>query len=257
MTPNDGPIALELRPAREGESGSARTLVSAIYSRMRADILSCRYPPGEKLLIGPLSERFDVSIASVREALFRLVADGLVRAEDQRGFRVSPLSLADLWDVTQTRIELECLALRRSIARGDGAWQASVEQAWADLQAAPHTLPGDETVHHDAWPAAHGRFHAALVAACGLEWLLRFRAILYEQSERYRRLGLIVTARSRDTGGEHRRLFEATIRRDANAAVAILAEHFSRTANSIAEAYRERGGTLTLAAPNNTNGRNR
>ena len=77
MKLTDGPIALDLR--REGgEAGSARTLVSAIYSRVRADILSCRYPPGEKLLIGPLSERFDVSIASVREALFRLVADGLV-----------------------------------------------------------------------------------------------------------------------------------------------------------------------------------
>ena len=250
------PIAIDLRPERGGEAGSARTLVSAIYSRMRADILSCRYPPGEKLLIGPLSERFDVSIASVREALFRLVADGLVLAEDQRGFRVSPLSLADLWDVTQTRIELECLALRRSIARGDGAWQASVEQAWANLQAAPHTQPGDDKVHHEAWPVAHGRFHFALVAACGLQWLLRFRAILYEQSERYRRLGLTVTHKSRDTGGEHRRLFEATIGRDADAAAAILAEHFSRTANSIAEAYRERGGTLTLATPNKSDGMN-
>ena len=86
------------------------------------------------------------------------------------------------------------------------------------------------------------------MAACGLEWLLRFRAILYEQSERYRRLGLTVTAKSRDTGGEHRRLFEATVGRDADTAAAILAEHFSRTANSIAETYRERGGTLTLAA---------
>ena len=246
MSADDRPIAIDLRSARDGEAGSARTLVSAIYSRVRADILSCHYPPGEKLLIGPLSQRFDVSVASVREALFRLVADGLVRAEDQRGFRVSPLSLADLWDVTQTRIELECLALRRSIARGDGAWQAALEQAWANLQAAPHTAPEDEKVHHAAWPVMHGRFHTALVAACGLEWLLRFRAILYEQSERYRRLGLTVTHKSRDTAGEHQRLFEATIRRDADAAAALLAQHFERTANAIAEGYRERGGTLAL-----------
>jgi DNA-binding GntR family transcriptional regulator len=245
MAADDSPIAIDLRP-RDGEAGSARTLVSAIYSRVRADILSCRYPPGEKLLIGPLSQRFNVSLASVREALFRLVADGLVHAEDQRGFRVSPLSLADLNDVTETRIELESLALRRSIARGDAAWQAALEQAWANLLAAPHTQPGDEKVHHEAWPVAHGRFHRALVAACGLEWLLRFRAILYEQSERYRRLGLTVTAKSRDTEGEHRALFEAAVRRDADAAAALLADHFRRTANAIAEGYRERGGTLAL-----------
>ena len=62
---------------------------------------SLRAAAGEKLLIGPLSERFDVSIASVREALFRLVADGLVRAEDQRGFRVR-----------RFRIELDGLSQR-------------------------------------------------------------------------------------------------------------------------------------------------
>ena len=64
----------------------------------------------------------------MREALSRLVADGLVQASDQRGFRVSPVSPADLADVTQTRIDIEGLALRRSIERGDQAWLTSVEK---------------------------------------------------------------------------------------------------------------------------------
>ena len=54
----------------------------------------------------------------MREALSRLVADGLVQASDQRGFRVSPVSAADLRDVTQTRVDIEGLALRRSIEHG-------------------------------------------------------------------------------------------------------------------------------------------
>jgi DNA-binding GntR family transcriptional regulator len=230
-----GPAFINVLEPAEGQESGARTLASAIYARLRAEILNCRLPPGEKLLIGPLSRRFNVSIASVREALSRLVADGLVVAEDQRGFHVSPVSLADLRDVTRTRIELECLALRRSIAGGDAAWEKSVEQSWRALEAAPHLTPDGK--HHEAWPILHGRFHTALVSACGLGWLLRFRAILYEQSERYRRLGLTVTRATRDTSGEHRQLFEATIRRDADAASALLAEHFERTANAIAEGY--------------------
>ena len=102
----------------EGSTGP-RTLTSAVLERLRTDILSTKLVPGQKLHIAGLAKQFGVSLAAVREALSRLVADGLVQASDQRGFRVSPVSSADLADVTQTRIDIESLALRRSIERGD------------------------------------------------------------------------------------------------------------------------------------------
>jgi DNA-binding GntR family transcriptional regulator len=213
-----------------------RTLTSAIYARLRADILAGRHRPSEKLLIAPIGKRFSVSLAAVREALSRLVADGLVIAEDQRGFRVSPLSLADLHDVTHTRIELECLALRRSIARGDAGWERELEAAWDALRRTPHDTAEERLRHSEAWSVLHGRFHHALVAACGLEWLLRFRATLYEQSERYRLLGRVVAGAERDVTDEHRRIVEAALARDADAAEAELARHFRRTADIIAAA---------------------
>ncbi|HYS86404.1 MAG TPA: GntR family transcriptional regulator, partial [Bradyrhizobium sp.] len=99
--------------------GGPRTLTSAVLERLRADILSTKLVPGQKLHIAGLAKQFSVSLTAVREALSRLVADGLVQASDQRGFRVSPVSPADLEDVTRTRIDIEGLALRRSIERGD------------------------------------------------------------------------------------------------------------------------------------------
>src|SRR5690349_12276640 len=69
-----------------------RSLTSAVHGRLRADILSTRLLPGQKLHIAGLAKQFSVSLAAVREALSRLVADGLVQASDQRGFRVSPVS---------------------------------------------------------------------------------------------------------------------------------------------------------------------
>ena len=110
-----------------------RSLTSAVQERLRADILSTRLLPGQKLHIAGLAKHFSVSLAAVREALSRLVADGLVQASDQRGFRVSPVSPADLRDVTQTRVDIEGLALRRSIERGDRTWLASVEQSFVAL----------------------------------------------------------------------------------------------------------------------------
>lgn len=226
----------------------ARTLASAIYGRLRAEILSCRLQPDEKLAIAPLGKRFKVSLASVREALSRLVADGLVVAEDQRGFRVSPLSLCDLEDLTRTRIEIECLALRRSIGNGGPEWEAALRAAWTVLASVPHVDPADPSRHSEAWTRAHGRFHEALVAGCGLTWMMRFRGVLYEQSERYRRLALASGMTSRDTAGEHRRIVEAALARDADTAAVELAEHFRRTADTVAAVYGARATPETTAA---------
>lgn len=207
-----------------------RTLTSAVYGRLRADILSARLSPGQKLHISGLAKQFSVSLAAVREALSRLVADGLVQASDQRGFRVSPVSLADLEDVTRTRIDIESLALRRSVERGDEVWLSSVERAFAELCAVPYRHPENPSSHYEPWIARHHVFHRALVDACGSQWLLGFRDVLHEQSERYRRLSIRREAgKLRDVEAEHGKIVEAVLRRDSEAAVAALSDHFMTT----------------------------
>src|SRR5438552_15384997 len=80
-----------------------RSLTSAVQERLRADILSTRLLPGQKLHIAGLAKHFPVSLAPVREALSRLAADGLGQAAHQRGFRLRPVALADLADLTRPR----------------------------------------------------------------------------------------------------------------------------------------------------------
>jgi DNA-binding GntR family transcriptional regulator len=230
------PIRLDVG-TDSGTEPRARTLASAIFPQLRADIVSCRIKPGEKLNIATISKRFDVSLAAVREALSRLMAAGLVVAEDQRGFRASPLSIPDLMDLTQTRIEIESLALRRAMARGDEAWREGVMLAWRSLQVIPRTLEHDRGQHNEAWTFMHGRFHAALVGACGLEWLMRFRNQLYEQSERYRRMAVAIKSTGRDIDEEHRIIVEAVLSGDADQATTEMARHIERTTAAIAEAH--------------------
>ena len=189
-----------------------RSLTSAVHGRLRAAILSTRLLPGQKLHIAGLSKQISVRLAAVREALSRLVADGLVQ------------------DVTQTRTDIEGLALRRSIERGDAAWLAAVEKSFAALCAVPYTYPDEPTHHYEEWVVRHRIFHRTLVGACGSPWLLGFRDVLHEQSERYRRLAIRrTTKKSRNVEAEHAAIVRATLKRDVEAAVAALSKHFATT----------------------------
>src|SRR3546814_8817745 len=71
--------------------------------------------PGEPLRLERLKQDLKIGFTPLREALMRLSSEGLVLAEEQRGFRVAPATLADLEDIMTSRAEIEALALQRAI----------------------------------------------------------------------------------------------------------------------------------------------
>ncbi len=91
---------------------AAPTRTEQVYARMRSDILAGHLTPGAKLPFAELVARYGGSTSVIREGLTRLVEQGLVQAEPQHGFRVVPLSISDLDDLTTARCELEGLVLR-------------------------------------------------------------------------------------------------------------------------------------------------
>src|SRR5947209_19064222 len=99
------------------------TLAMSIYGRLRRDILTGLFEPGERLPLDALGERYRVGLTPLREALNRLSAEELVLREGKRGFRVAPVSLADLADLVATLCWAVDVAIRQSIAKGDVAWE--------------------------------------------------------------------------------------------------------------------------------------
>lgn len=213
----------------------ANLTVSA-YERLRADLLACRLRPGERLRIADLCQHLGVSLPAVREALSRLMAEGLVVGEPRRAIRVAPISAAELKDITDVRLHVEGLCLRRSIETGDLAWEAGMVSAYHHLSRTPEREAEDANRLNDAWSLAHGRFHEALVAACDSPWLLRLRGSLHAQSERYRRLSIPLARANRDLGQEHRAIMEACLARDADAALAALRAHLALTTTILLDA---------------------
>lgn len=205
------------------------TQTDIAYERLRADILSCRLRPGTRLRINEIAREFEVSLGAVREALSRLAAENIAVATAQKGYTVAGVSAADLIDLTQTRIEIEGSCLRRSIAAGEIEWETSLVAALHRLQRLPEREPTDQSRLSDDWSRAHYVFHEALVAACPSAWMLRLRAMLYAQSERYRRLSVPLRRTERDVVAEHKGIFDAALARNADLAVERMAQHLSLT----------------------------
>jgi GntR family carbon starvation induced transcriptional regulator len=210
------------------------TINAAVFKQLRDDIVSCRLRPNERLRMEPLRERYGVGGSPIREALMRLEAEGLVLLEQNKGFRVTPVSQAHLSDVTRVRIEVESIALRWAIKKGDLRWEA-------DLIASFHRLAHLKKINRVAsvanpdWIREHRIFHIALVAACGSSELLAIRENLFAQTERYVALSITAKAAPRNDVREHEQIMRSAIARNVGRATQLLTEHIQSTTNRVAK----------------------
>jgi len=104
----------------------SRTLTTDLFEQLRYDILHNRLDPGSRLRFRELRERYKSGLSPLREALMRLVAEGLVLLEDHKGFRVAPVSREEMIDIANTLLELEAIAIRWAIEKGDDRWEADI-----------------------------------------------------------------------------------------------------------------------------------
>lgn len=207
------------------------TLTEAVHGRIRNDILLGLLRPGDKLKLDALRDRYDASVNTLRETLSRLVSEGLVANEGQRGFTVVSATLADLRDITEMRRLLECEAARLSLKRADLDWESRVVAAYHKLSRIEAVIEEDPKRYGPQLEAYNREFHQALISACGSRWLLTFHGIMYDQSLRYRMLAFQVRNFPREQSRrEHRELLEAALARDANKLVAVLSAHVTKGA---------------------------
>jgi DNA-binding GntR family transcriptional regulator len=212
------------------------------YRALRAGIVRGDFEPGTRLRVEDLSRRLSVSSSPVREALNRLSEQGLVRALENRGFRVAPLTAAGVGDLARVRTLIECEALRDAIAHGSDAWEARVVAAGHALALAERRLGDQARTLNDDWSARHRAFHLSLYAACTSPLLLELADVLFDNAERYRRWAARWRQAPRRKHDEHQELLKAVIARDAERAVELLRQHIARTEQLVAAALAGKGG---------------
>lgn len=230
-------------PEAPGHSPT-RTLIERAYAQLRDDIVTGRLMPGEKLRVEHLKDQYDVGAGTLREALTRLVSDALVTTAGQRGFRVAPIALEDLEDVTNLRVQLETEALRRSIRVGGADWRQAVQQAWAQLSAEEPIAPERRA----RWEQLNLHFHEVLLSGHASPWTLRVLRLLARHTERYRSFAMGLPGLVRDVHAEHQAIFDyAMSGQDARAALALEA-HIRVTPDLLIQALRE--GRVLLPGSN-------
>jgi DNA-binding GntR family transcriptional regulator len=225
------------------------TRTGQVYEVIRSELLNGVLQPGQKLKMAGLTERFGVSQSVIREALTRLTEQGLLAATPQRGVRVRDLSIEDIAELTETRIQIESLAWRLAVQRGDLQWETGILAAHHRLERTPVTRP-DGTVSED-WSARHRDYHQALLTGCGNRRLESVATSLRDSAELYRRWYWVLTDdHQRDLAREHRQLKELALARDADHGTEVLTEHIDRAPSLLIAYAREHGvDELTPPAP--------
>ncbi|MET7683305.1 GntR family transcriptional regulator [Streptomyces sp. NPDC005423] len=220
-------------------SAGKQMLSEQVYTHLRDAIMRGDHAPGDALKPQDLAKEQGVSLAVVREALVRVVGEGLADRLPNRGFAVPAFSDRRWQEIAEARRTIEPVMLRMAVERGDVDWEARVRAAHHRLARTPAYTPEEGEHYSGAWAEAHRVFHRTLLEACDNLVLLETFDRMWTASELARRWSAHRNP-DRDGALEHRRLEEAVLARDADTAAEVLTQHLTQTAAGLTDRPQQR-----------------
>jgi DNA-binding GntR family transcriptional regulator len=204
------------------------TRADDVYLVLKDDIRMNRMPPGYQAPEPELAVRLGVSRTTIREALIRLEAEGLVELIPRRGARILPLRADDMKEIYEILTSLEPDAAARLAARNPTSEElAPMEKAADDMEAA--LTHGDL----EAWAEADDRFHLALLDLHGNRRMNGFIAALNDQVHRARMVTLRLREAPVKSNEEHREILQGLKNADPEAARQAFLTHRQRAAKEL------------------------
>jgi DNA-binding GntR family transcriptional regulator len=208
---------------------SRQRLADQVYDVLRGRILARSLRPGDRLSVPVLAAELELSRSPVREAVQRLVVEGLAEEEFHRGARVAAVDAEDLADVFAVRGALEGLAAALA-AESDTATLVAVLRA--SITAHTDAIRNDD---EQAMIAADQAFHQALLEAADNRHLDRALGSLLGRAQVAMMSGDLCRL-PRKAVAEHKAILAAIREGDADAAgraacehvAAVLARHLTR-----------------------------
>lgn len=210
--------------------GTAEALALTLRNR----IFSGEIPPGTRLPELDLVAQYAVARPTVREALQRLVHQGVLERRPNHSAQVPSLTPEAVADIFFARIPLELAAVRTVVERGIDVPEARA--AVARLQAVPEDAHWSQVVDADFG------FHRVLIAAVGSPRLSR----LHSSLEAEIRLCIAQLRPAWHTpaalADEHRQVLEGILAGSVAAAEARMREHLEKAVRDLTGEARERAG---------------
>jgi DNA-binding GntR family transcriptional regulator len=200
-----------------------------IATRIRDKILMGDYAPGAALLQDSIAAEFGVSKIPVREALVRLRAEGLIDIEAHRGFRVRPLSAAEVDEVFRLRLTLEPEAAAAGTRLATEADRDAAQEALRALNGALAMRSLGNVAD------LNSAFHLALIVPRSQPVTFEILTRLHTLSQRYVRMHLLPAGRMRRATREHNALFATWAKGDARGSRRLTRRHIEETRDELAE----------------------
>lgn len=204
-----------------------RNLGDDVYRILWTRILSRDLHPGDKLSDLKLSAELGVSRTPVREALHRLLQDGVIRARPNYGFFVTSFDASDIDEIFEVRAALEALALRSVVRRfpdEDYAW--ALEQL-DDVHRMIETASGESEIiaANERFLAMDQGFHRFLLDNSGNQRLVAIVNGLWAQISVFQKAGTYVPGYIDVALGQHREIIQLLRDRHHDEAIAALEHH--------------------------------
>lgn len=218
----------------------------AAYISVKEVLLGSRYAPGERVDIDALCRELEVSRTPVFDALNRLEAEGVVEIVPRRGVYLVSFSAEKARELYGVREVLEAMATKLA---AQNITERHVGQLKKALQKQAACLKTDDT---GGYATATISFHDTILDAANNKTLVRLLAAVYTQMEALRLRTLYLPKRLRQSYAEHRRIFEALVKRDPASSERAAREHVettTRDALAILAASAEHGARPAAAAP--------
>ncbi len=216
----------------ESHSGG---LSAQVYQELREAICDQRIPPNQRLVQNALADQLGISRTPVRDALARLVQEGLVYPAPVRcGFIVKEFTPHEVLEIYDVRLAMEPFAARRSAGNHSRAQIAELRDINAEIEASALESVSEQY-------ALNERFHGLVIEPCGNEILKRMLGQLWQLPSSLRMYHFQASPTEHDvTVVEHAGIIEALESGDPELTVERIERHIL-AAKQIALAYFEAG----------------
>ncbi|WP_189994416.1 GntR family transcriptional regulator [Thalassobaculum fulvum] len=232
MTSSSVSIPSEAAPPPSGEFAESGSLVEHAYQALRARAIDFAFRPGETVRVLALSKQLGLSRTPVKEALNRLVTEGLFEAAPH-GFVARSPDVDEIVDLCELRSVLETAGFRLACARADDAGIAALADWWSTVSPGYADLSVSETTRVDE------AFHERFVAMAGNREMIRQLRLVCARLRFFRTIDLDRPDFRVPYYDDHLAIIDALRRRDAEAGTAVIGRHIAISRERAVEMIKE------------------
>jgi DNA-binding GntR family transcriptional regulator len=207
------------------------TIQKVVVDSLRESILDGSLKPGERLVQDDIAAQFGVSRIPIREAFRTLAAEGLVSFEQRRGVIVTELSRPDVEEILSVRAVLEGMATRAAAEHATPEQLEEICQGLKNLESA-RGEPG-------AYYQLNYAFHEAILKAANRPHTAALVKKFRNMMETVARMYLDPVGRIEIVHQDHRAIYEAIARHDADEAERLVNEHTLHVMQGILADWKE------------------